>query len=501
LLVATIEREQSDQERALEGDDERSSNFEYRYDWLPLASALIELRSGRDPAKPIAELRRFCGLEKKEAGRKKAASFEDESTLRTRALKAFALLVTERREADADALLYDFYRQSLSSRNADDASLAGLAEIEARRGRGEEASRLLKLITQRSTENIRSLQLAAESASRIARYSDAIDFRQQIARVRPDDSANKLELARSVAASGHANEAADQIVALITERSVPNTIRVQAVEVLGDLVKTNRSLASQVRSSLDRAQRTDGVVLARATISESTDNVEEARSMLAGMTAGPLAAVAHMKLGVLGLATRRNADAIASFERALYLDADGAVTGAIAFRAAGPRAQLIDLYGKSGRDAAAIRLAEGEPEGSQSLVNAAVRRALSSGTVRTESQPFISFEPALDTARGRTVGLKTVAEMNASAVAGIRMSLLASLAESAARLGQFDRAMAVEKLRAAEASKPEDKTAIEKRLQEMLVAEKARQLRLTLMGRIDRSNAAQSIYATRVVGN
>jgi hypothetical protein len=62
--------------------------------------------------------------------------------------------------------------------------------------------------------------------------------------------------------------------------------------------------------------------------------------------------------------------------------------------------------------------------------------------------------------------------MNAAAVAGTRTTLIASLAESAARLGQFDRAIAIQKLRVAEASKAEEKAAIEKRLQEMLVRKK-----------------------------
>ncbi len=77
---------------------------------------------------------------------------------------------------------------------------------------------------------------------------------------------------------------------------------------------------------------------------------------------------------------------------------------------------------------------------------------------------------------------------------------MASLVESAAKLGQYDRAMAIERLRAAESVKPEEKTAIEKRLAEIVADEKARQARLALLTRIDRSNAAQSIYATRVLG-
>ena len=79
--------------------------------------------------------------------------------------------------------------------------------------------------------------------------------------------------------------------------------------------------------------------------------------------------------------------------------------------------------------------------------------------------------------------------------------MLDALVESAARLGQYDRAMAIERLRAAEAIKPEEERALEKRLAEIAVSEKARQARLALLTRIDRSNAISAMYAARVMGN
>jgi cellulose synthase operon protein C len=499
LLIATIKREQSDAELALE---DRSSTSEDRYEWLPLASALVELRGGRDAAKAISELRRYCGLEKTEGGRQKAEGSEDHNQgLQQRCIKAHALLVAEGREADADALLYDAYRKAVRTRYSDDASLAGLAEIEARRGRGDEASRLLKLLVERSNDNASALALAAETASRIGRYSDAIDFREQIARANPTNAVNRLELARVVAAAGRAGEAADRIVALIAERTTANNVRAQAAEVLGDIVKADRSIAPRVASALEQQGRTvAGAALARAAISEATGNREEARAALANVNAGPLAAIAQMKLGLIALSGRSDSQAVTNFERALYLDADGAITDSIAFRAAGPRAQLISLYGKSGRDLAAIRLAEGEPQGPQALISATVRRALSSGAAQPVGEATLSFEPSLAMTRSRATGLKTLAEINQTAVSSNRGELLASLVESAARLGQYDRAMALERLRAAEAAKPEEKTAIEKRLAEIEAAEKARQLKLAATVRIDRSNAAASIYATRFIG-
>jgi len=493
LLIETIKREQADQEIALKGGDDSISEGEDRYDWLPLASALIELRSGHD-ANAIAELRRYCRLEK-------SSSDDDAGTIsQDRCLKAYSLLIAEHKESEADALLYDAYSRIVKSRYSDDASLAGLAEIEARRGRTDEASRLLKLLVERSTDNTKALHLAAETAARIGRHVDAIDFREQIARANPVDATNRLELGRVLAAANRATDGIDQIVTLIGERSTPNTVRAQAAEVLGEIVKSDRSLASRVAAALDRVGNGAVTSVARAAISEAAGNREEARASLANVTTGPLAAVAQMKLGLIALAAGQSGEAVNYFEHSLYLDADGAITNAIAFNAPGPRTNLIILYGKSNRDLAAIRLAEGEPQGSQSLISDSVRRALTSGTAQPATQSTFSFEPALDHARIRSAGLRTLAEMNDSAGTNARGELLAVLVESAARLGQYDRAIAVERLRAAEATKPEEKNEIEKRLAEIVAAEKAREQRLALLTKVDRSSAAESIYASRVLG-
>ena len=158
------------------------------------------------------------------------------------------------------------------------------------------------------------------------------------------------------------------------------------------------------------------------------------------------------------------------------------------------------LYGKTGRDLAAIRLAEAEQQNPQSFISSALRRALSSGTEQKTSATTYSFEPSPEVARSRASGIRTLAQMSEAAASGISDQLLASLVESSARLGQYDRAIAIERLRALEATKADEKAAIEKRLAEIAAAERARQLRLALVTRIDKANAAASIYATRVLG-
>lgn len=504
LLIATIRQEQADYALASQSSssDEDASVTNPRYFWLPLASALVELRSNRDATKAIAELRQYCGLDG--AATEQSDTLQmDGSRIQSGCLKAYALLMAEGREKDADALLYDAYRMAVRSRFTDDASLAGLAEIEARRGRVDEAKRLLKLLIERSTDNLKALRLAAETAARINALSDAIDFREQLAQSNPDDAANKLELIRLIAASGRGSEAIDRIAALIAERATPNTIRAQAAEVAGEIARADRSTSARAAALFDEraAQGDAGAALARAALAEAANNAEAARAALANLNTGALAAVAQLKLGMIALNSGREADAITAFERAMLLDADGSITDAIAFRSMGPRAQLIALYSKTGRDLAAIRLAEGDTTNQQSLISVAVRNALASENRESnQSNATILFDPSFDVARSRGASIRTLAEMNDAARSRIKTDLLAPLVESASRLGQFDRALALERLRVLEATRPEEKTAIEKRLADMLAAERARQQRLAALLRVDQSNATGSIYAARVIG-
>jgi tetratricopeptide (TPR) repeat protein len=510
LLISTIRNELADARLALKatGDDSNMSEEENRYNWLPLASALIELRGGKDATKAIAELRVYCGLDSA-AGKSSDEVQEDGSRIHGDCVNAYNLLLAEGREADADALLYDAYRVAARSRTVDEGSISGLAEIEARRGHQDEASRLLKMLVERSTDNQRALLLAAETAARITHYAEAIDFREQLVRANPANASNRLELARVVAASGKGGDALERIAALIAEQGTSNRVRAQAAEVVGDIVRTDRQLASRAASLFDgrAAQGDAGALLARAAASDASGNAGEARAALERITTGALAAVAQAKLGALLLAANNQAEAIAHFERALYLDADGELTEVIAYTTPGPRAQLIALYSRTSRDLAAVRLAEESSDSDEygqrkrGLFSSAVRKALTSSNEEASNQTTdVSFQPSMDVARSRTPGLRTIGELNETALSKLRVDLVAVLVESAARLGQLDRALALERLRAIEARKADEKTAIEKRISELLAAEQARQARTAQLLHIDQQNTSGSIYTARVIG-
>ncbi len=498
LLVATINQEQADLALATKADDYVVS----RYDWLPLASALIELRGG-DAAKAVAELRRYCGLDGGETNDSDEMQSSGSGLLHEQCLKAYALLLAEGKDTEAEAMLYEAYRAAARTRYSDDASLAGLAEIEARRGQMDEAGRLLKLLVERSTDNLKALRLAAETSARINRFDDAVNFREQIARINPNDATNKLELAHVIAAAGRNGEAVDRIIALIAERTTSNSVRAQAAEIMGEIARRDPSQGARAAAALDGrvAQADAGAVLARAAIAEKTGRPDEARQLLKRITGGSLASVAQMKLGIIEKAAGQDAEAVASFERAIYLDADGDMTGAIAFVAPGPRAQLIALYSRAGRDLAAIRLAESDDASGPAAINAAIKNALNGGEqAERTSGSTVAFEPSLEITRSKAPGLRTLAEANDAALSRTQSEEVSALVDSAARLGQYDRAIAMERLLALEATKPDEKTGIEKRLAEIMAAKRAEQIRSALLLRVDNSNATESIYAGRLLG-
>jgi predicted Zn-dependent protease len=444
LLIDTIRQEMAESELALENSSDDSESYNERYQWLPLAAAGVELRAGSDMTKVMAELRGYCHLD----GEREISEGYENTQRHDRCLKAYALLAAEGKPEEADALLYDAYRADVESRFINDASLAGLAEIEARRGRSAEATRLLRMLVERSTDNLDALRLAAETSARAGLYADAVEFRQQIAEANPSHAVNRLELARAMAAAGRSAEAIDRIATLMAERATANSVRAQAAEVVGDIVRADRSQAARAANLFSqRAAGEDrGGALARAAIAEAAGDPAGARAALAEVNSGPLAALARMKSGLAALAGGRDSEAIESFEQALYLDADGLITDALAFRAQGPRQQLILLYSKTGRDLAAVRLSESDDPSRPSSLARAVRIAIN---FQNDPPPSgFAFEPSIIAAREKAGGLRSLAEMNEAAMTKSQDGLLAALVESAARLGQYDRAIAIERARA-----------------------------------------------------
>jgi hypothetical protein len=266
------------------------------------------------------------------------------------------------------------------------------------------------------------------------------------------------------------------------------------------IVAVDSSIAGRARRLIDQGtvSTDDGVALAKAAVAEAVGQRDEAMTALTNVS-GPFSAVAQLKLGLLASSQGRDATAITHVERAANLDSDGMLTDSIAFRTPGIRTQLIILFSKAGRHTAAIRIAETETSGRRTPALDALRAALMSGSVRHEvsSVGRVVFEPRLEPRRPAEKSLRTLLEMSEVTATASQQLLLNALSLSTATLGQYDRAIALERLRASTASKPEEKSIIEKRLAELTAAERERQLRLASLLRMTRSNATTSVYAAR----
>lgn len=269
--------------------------------------------------------------------------------------------------------------------------------------------------------------------------------------------------------------------------------------MVGEVAAADRSQAARAEIALNPAasQGDAGAALMLAAIAQATGNTEAARAALSRVGAGPLAAVAQLKLGMIAVSAGRDQESLAFFERAVYLDTYGAVTDSISFKTPSPRVQLTLLYSRLGRDLAAVRMAEDQEK---PLISKAVRDALSSDAQKAQPEQSVVFEPPLELPRVKGASLRTIGELKQAAAAKTERDILAALVGAAERLGQYDKAIAIERLRIADAMRAEDKAAIEKSLAGMLAAERARQISAASILLIDHSNTTGSIYAEQVIG-
>ena len=486
LLIDGAKKDLAD--LAAASDEDSEGGVAQQYDWLALASAQIQLRRGQiEPA--VAELRRFSGLESPDPSTPPQLD-------QPRCLKAYALLVAEGRQAEADTLIYDSYRAGLSSRiqQTEITALVGMAEIEVRRGQTADAAKLLAKVAERTGDDLQELGIAASTAARLGMLNEAIDYRNRIARGQPENSVNKLELARLLDAAGRKNEALEGLALVIGDRTSPNTVRAQAAESMGQIVRSSQSLAQAASVALSRSAGQGAAAdLAKAAVAEASGASGPA-DLLAGIR-GPLEPLARTRLARLIVAGGRAADAIPHLERAIYLDPDDSVSAAIAFTARGfpalPRAALALLYSRTGRDQAALRItgADGGPSGDPGLAR------LSAQPPQTETA--VVFEPPLPEPN-YAQSVKTLAELNQTAYSQSG-EVIAALVESAMRLGQYDRARQLTKVQLFGARTAAEKASVDKRLSDIAAAERARQIQMASLLRVSRSNATDSIYAARAL--
>jgi tetratricopeptide (TPR) repeat protein len=286
-----------------------TSKSEPEPEWLIMAQAVVDLRTGRTP-QAVARLRKFIGLD-----RDARAQGGDEMNRPPDAayLHAYALLVNEGRQAEADALLGEHYQETLADENAVTA-YAGLAEIEFRRGRAADALKQLRQLVERRP-TFDALTSAAAVAARYGQFAPALEWRRRAVKLAPQAAENRIELARIAERAGDAKTGLSILGDLIADRDVANASRGAAFAQFGDMARRHPATANE---TLARYQgKTDADALtATALLQEAGGDADAARATLERAAATPYAYLARIERAKLAQRGNQPAAALRAYQAA-----------------------------------------------------------------------------------------------------------------------------------------------------------------------------------------
>jgi hypothetical protein len=255
-LLARRENEKAERiivetENALEGKCVRPV-------WLRLARFRTQIRKGN---LNLDEMKKFIGIATSEAAAQISAPNVE------RFNEALKILEAENLENEKTRLSEAFFARNLAFGRFEAANFAGLARAFFRKGEGEKALRMLRLMTETSDaakrpsalaeiaslEEIRayepdaakisdetetlaflpeSLEIAAETAAEFGAFETSVEFRQKLSEIDPTNAANRLELAKLLSRNNRASEAEAILRQIIADKTVPRSIRWQAREFL-----------------------------------------------------------------------------------------------------------------------------------------------------------------------------------------------------------------------------------------------------------------------------
>jgi tetratricopeptide (TPR) repeat protein len=136
--------------------------------------------------------------------------------------EAVTLLRELKRETEADKLTLDFYVRMLELGQNDTANFVGSARQYFKLGDNEKALQTLQKMI--DFNGVDTLKNAAEICAEFNQSEKAIEFRRRITEISPNDFENKFELTKLLPQ----NEAAELLLNLVTERSIPRSLRWKA---------------------------------------------------------------------------------------------------------------------------------------------------------------------------------------------------------------------------------------------------------------------------------
>jgi tetratricopeptide (TPR) repeat protein len=352
--------------------------------WLRLAKLRLEVRSGR-VAQAMNGLKHFTGIEvTPKLDRIAPPNIEWLN-------QAVAVLRSEKRNAEADELLKAAYERTLALEQLQPPPFIALARLAFERGDAERGLKLIGLMVELGNTETRetaaaelasltwvkaratdaewverpqqcnqireaeALQAAAETATVFGQFATAIDFRQRLSAIAPDDNANKLELARTLAESGKIDDAMNLLASLISDRRTPRQIRWTALWIAPEIVTQERwpSFEQQAGAGKDIEMLT----AIEAQLLSSRGQVNEAINRLNDAVVTSPSAQLRLLRALLQKNAGQERESLQSLLASMIACGDAWIAAPFNATEDEQRWQLFRLYAKHGQPRAALKLA------------------------------------------------------------------------------------------------------------------------------------------------
>ena len=367
-----------------------------RPEWLRLARLRLDIRAGRI-ARAVAGLKRFAGIET--SPKLESVALPNIERLND----AAATLRAEKHYAEADQLLQAAYERELALEHLQTSTFVALARLAFEKGDAGRGAKLLKLMVELGDSEMRdeaaaelaaldwvkaravtaewverprpsnriqlaeALRMAAETAAEFDQFAIAIEYRKRLSALSPEDKANALELARTLAASGNSEEAANQLASLISDRLVSRQIRWTALWIAPEIVKreSRSAFEQRIRASKDQEmvatleaqsminqtqRQTQGQAQGQAQFDSALKRLDEALAIVPSAQLKFFRALSQKKAGREGEALRSLLDSMIAFGDSWVAAPFGATEDE-------QRWQVVRLYAKQGQPRAALKLA------------------------------------------------------------------------------------------------------------------------------------------------
>ena len=460
--------------------------------WLRLAGARLALRAGH-VVEACNILRHLVGIE---ASAHLTAVKPPDGT---RLNEACALLRAEGHAREADALLAAAYTRALALAQYDATYFDALARLAFKAHDTAQGRALLQMMLDLGQEETRptteaslaaaawlkpyavedvsvelpeaanrinynqSLALAADTAAEFAQFDFAISCRQRLRALTPNDEANRIELARLLAANGQREEARAQLAAIISERTATRHARWQALWLAPELCGDEAAALQDLRARVAAESKDEEMLTALDALAlNGAGRATEARALAAKLAAAEPNVYVRSFRALLDVHDGQSESALASLTNALFVSQSNDAWSAFGLPEDEALRGLMRTYLALGQPRAALRLAERDAglrlTGALELAHNEKEEAtnddeshaaqVNDANAHDEAEMNDATTDPSSTANTHTHATFQTLPVRLSARATLaRVDLLSALSAAAEECGEFKRALEFERAR------------------------------------------------------